>query len=80
MSNIENEELLRSYIKKNNNWGRWKSNSDSGTVNLITKSKVIEASNLVKSGRTVSLSRPWPKKATRENPEPANSYVMSTED
>tara|TARA_A100001037_G_scaffold194751_1_gene174310 strand:+ start:17996 stop:18904 length:909 start_codon:yes stop_codon:yes gene_type:complete len=80
MSNIKDEESLRTYIKKNNNWGRWKSNSDAGTVNLITKSKIIEASNLVKSGRTVSLSRSWPMIATRENPQPANSFVMSTED
>ena len=81
MPNInQDEEFLRSYIKNNNNWGRWISKSDSGAVNLITKSKVIQATKLVKSGRTVSLSRPWPIKATRENPQPATRYVMSTED
>lgn len=39
------------------NWGRWGANDQMGAVNLITPAKRAAAAALVKTGRTVSLSR-----------------------
>ena len=41
------------------NWGRWGADDQMGAVNLITPAKRAAAAGLVKSGRTVSLSRPF---------------------
>ena len=41
------------------NWGRWGKDDQMGAVNLITPAKRTAAAALVKSGRSVSLSRPF---------------------
>ena len=41
------------------NWGRWGADDQMGAVNLITPEKRIAAARLVRSGRAVSLSRPF---------------------
>ena len=41
------------------NWGRWGANDSKGAVNLITAPKRVEAAGLVRTGRVVSLSRPF---------------------
>lgn len=68
---------LQSYVREHRNWGRWGSKGAAGAVNLITAEKRVASARLVRSGRTVSLSRPWPVKPTAENPDPASLYVMS---
>ena len=39
------------------NWGRWGVEDETGTLNLITNAKRVEAAALVQAGVTVSLSR-----------------------
>ncbi|HWC29912.1 MAG TPA: cyclase family protein, partial [Dehalococcoidia bacterium] len=51
----------QAYLKANSNWGRWGKDDQIGAMNLITPEKRLEATALVKKGRTVSLSRPFPK-------------------
>ena len=41
------------------NWGRWGADDQLGAVNLITPAKRAAAAGLVKTGRAVSLSRPF---------------------
>jgi len=41
------------------NWGRWGPDDQMGAVNLITPAKRTAAASLVKTGRSVSLSRPF---------------------
>jgi len=41
------------------NWRRWGANDSKGAVNLITAQKRVEAAGLVRTGRVVSLSRPF---------------------
>jgi len=53
------------------NWGRWGPNDERGTLNYLTREKVAKAAKLVRSGRTVSLSRPVDKAAAVDNPNPA---------
>ena len=45
-------------------------------MNLIDDAKRLEAVSLVKKGRTVSLSRPFPVEPSAENPRPAVQFLM----
>ena len=53
------------------NWGKWGPDDELGTLNYLTPQKVAKAASLVRSGRTVSLSRPIDKVAAVDNPNPA---------
>ena len=66
-----------SYIRDRSNWGRWGKDDEVGTVNLITAQKRVTAAGLVRSGRTVSLSRDFPTKIGAGNPIPAQHWVRS---
>ena len=63
-----------SYLK-DTNWGRWGSKGSAGALNLITRQKRIEATHLVKTGRTVSLSRPLAVVPANDNPRPAQHFM-----
>ena len=64
-----------SYLRDRRNWGRWGDKGSAGAMNLITDEKRVSAVSLVKTGRTVSLSRPLPVTPTAENPRPAQHYM-----
>ena len=64
-----------SYLRDRRNWGRWGDKGSAGAMNLITDEKRVSSASLVKSGRTVSLSRPFPVTPTVENPRPAQHYM-----
>jgi hypothetical protein len=67
----------QAYLKANHNWGRWGPDDQMGAINLITPHKRAEAASLVKSGRTVSLSRPFPKTPAANNPTPAMHWMRA---
>jgi kynurenine formamidase len=58
------------------NWGRWGPNDEKGTLNYLTPQRVARAASLVRSGRTVSLSRPIDTVAAVDNPNPAFHSMM----
>ena len=64
-----------SYLRDRRNWGRWGDKGSAGAMNLITAEKRVSAASLVKTGRSVSLSRPFPVTPTAENPRPAQHYM-----
>jgi kynurenine formamidase len=51
------EEEVLTYFDRFSNWGRWGSDDQSGTLNLITPQKRVEAAGLIQDGSTVSLSK-----------------------
>ncbi len=57
------------------NWGRWGPEDQVGALNLIGTEKRLAAAGLVRSGRTVSLSRPIPTDPGVGNPRPAQHFV-----
>ena len=59
------------YIRDRRNWGRWGQDDQVGAINLITPAKRAAAARLVRSGRSVSLSRPFPKEPGPNNALPA---------
>ncbi len=68
---------IDSWLKEGRNWGRWGDAGNAGAINLITPEKRREAAGLVKSGRSVSLSRPLPVQPSAENPRPVHQYMSS---
>ncbi len=68
------QEVL-SYLRDRRNWGRWGDKGSAGAMNLIDDAKRLEAARLVRKGRAVSMSRPFPVKASPSNPRPAHHYV-----
>jgi hypothetical protein len=60
---------------KRNNWGRWGKDDQKGVMNLITPAKRVAATRLVHSGRSVSLSRPFPTTPGVNNALPAQHYM-----
>src|SRR5216117_730259 len=53
------------------NWGRWGSDDERGTSNLITPSKVASVARLVKTGEVISLAHAVPQKAAADVPDGA---------
>ena len=69
-------EIMRNY-KERRNWGRWGEDDAVGAVNLITVEKRLAALASVRSGRTVSLSRLYPKEPSAVNPSPAQHFIRT---
>ena len=57
------------------NWGRWGEDDQRGAVNLITPAKRAAAAALVRSGRSLSLARPFPTVPHPGNPHPAQRFL-----
>ena len=68
-------EEVRGYIRDRRNWGRWGKDDQIGAINLITPAKRAAAARLVRSGRSLSLSRPFPKDPGVNNALPAQHYM-----
>jgi len=68
---------VRSWIRDRNNWGRWGKDDQLGALNLLTPQKRVAATRLVKTGRSVSLSRPFPKEPGPNNAYPAQHYMRT---
>ncbi len=49
---------IRGYLTSLSNWGRWGSEDELGTVNLITPAKRRAAARLVTTGESVTCARP----------------------
>ncbi len=68
------EEILRQR-KERRNWGRWGEDDQRGAINLITPEKRAAAAGLVRSGRSVSLSRDFPTTPAPNNSSPAQHFM-----
>ena len=74
---LPTEAEVHSYIRDRRNWGRWGKDDQVGAINLITPAKRAAAARLVRSGRSVSLSRPFPKEPGISNALPAQHYMRT---
>ncbi len=70
------DEIMGNF-KERRNWGRWGDDDSVGAVNLITVEKRMAALASVRNGRTVSLSRPYPKDPSALNPTPAQHFMRT---
>jgi kynurenine formamidase len=60
------------------NWGRWGERDQLGTLNFITPELTAAAAGGVRSGRTVSCSRPLPTQPAADNPTPVAHHMIGT--
>jgi len=68
---------VRSWIRDRSNWGRWGKADQLGALNLVTPAKRVAATRVVRNGRSVSLSRPFPKEPGPNNAYPAQHYMRT---
>ena len=74
---IPTREEVLSYLHERRNWGRWGPDDQIGAINLITPEKRVKAAALVRSGRSVSLSRDFPTEPRHGNPHPAQHWMKT---
>ena len=74
---LPTEKEVLSWIRDRSNWGRWGKDDQLGAINLITPAKRAAAARLVKTGRSVSLSRPFPTSPGPNNALPAHHYMKT---
>src|SRR5919201_1462044 len=74
---IPTREEVLSYLHERRNWGRWGRDDQVGAINLFTPAKRIQAASLVRSGRSVSLSRDFPKLPGPGNTYPAQHWMKT---
>ena len=74
---LPTEKEVRALIHDRRNWGRWGKDDQLGAINLITPAKRAAAARLVRTGRSVSLSRPFPKEPGLNNALPAHHYMRT---
>jgi kynurenine formamidase len=56
-------------------WGRWNDRGERGALNHLTPGRVAAAARLVRSGTTITLSRPLQTEARPDVPEPADHHM-----
>src|SRR5438128_9963092 len=74
---LPTEQEVKDWIRQRRNWGRWGKDDQLGALNLITPAKRAAAARLVRTGRSVSLSRPFPKEPGPNNPLPAHHFMRT---
>ena len=70
---------VRALLTERSNWGRWGEDDERGAVNLIDARKRLEALALPRTGRVVTISRPYPKEPGPANPTPAQHFLRRGE-
>jgi kynurenine formamidase len=55
----DDRSILKTYIDRYSNWGRWGTDDEIGTLNFVGPEQVRAAATLVRQGKTVSLSLPY---------------------
>jgi kynurenine formamidase len=74
---LPTEAEVHAWLRDRRNWGRWGPDDQRGAVNLITPAKRAAAARLVRSGRSLSLSRPFPKEPGPGNAFPAQHWMRT---
>jgi kynurenine formamidase len=72
------EDEVLSYFDALSNWGRWGSDDQLGTLNLITPAKRIAAAELVRVGATVSLAWDIGGSPPADQPWPPQRFMLAT--
>lgn len=67
---FNDRESVLQYLWRQRNWTRWEASPHLGTLNLVSKKKRVEAAALIRTGESISLSRPITSVASDRNPAP----------
>ncbi|WP_033288955.1 cyclase family protein [Amycolatopsis jejuensis] len=75
---LPSEDDVRRLLERDRNWTRWGPDDQRGAINLIDDAKRRQAAALVRSGRSVSLSRPLDASKSPHNPTPIGQELVRT--
>jgi kynurenine formamidase len=73
-------EAFQALFDRCSNWGRWGTDDQRGTLNLITPEHRLRAAGLVREGVTVSCAHPINTVGDNENSSPAMHFVVRAGD
>src|SRR5262245_53736267 len=62
------------------NWSRWDERPRRGTLNHLTPERIVAATRLVRTGRTVGLGLPMDTERRPDNPVPAEHRMTQLPD
>ena len=66
---------FRALFEAVSNWGRWGTDDERGALNFLTAERVLAAVRLVRTGETLTLSRPLNTQLGIDNPVPADHHM-----
>jgi kynurenine formamidase len=75
---IPSEDQILSWFQTLSNWGRWGTDDERGTLNLITPTKRLQAAGLVHEGLVISCARTIDWEPTADTPMPARHFMLQT--
>lgn len=53
------DEIIRDYIERFSNWGRWGDDDERGALNLVGPEEIKAAAGLVRRGKVISMTLPY---------------------
>ncbi|MPZ89459.1 MAG: cyclase family protein, partial [Nitriliruptorales bacterium] len=56
---FEGDGIIRDYIEKFSNWGRWGAGDERGAMNLVGPEQITAAATLVRQGKVISMTLPY---------------------
>ena len=80
MTSVEGQKTPEDFLqmlRQLRNWERWGAEDQRGAINLVTEEKTRAAAGLIRTGTTVSMSRPFPKQPAPNNQRPAHHVVWT---
>jgi kynurenine formamidase len=75
---IPSEDQILGWYKMLSNWGRWGTDDERGTLNLITPAKRLQAAGLVREGLLISCARTISWDPTLDSPMPARHFMLQS--
>jgi kynurenine formamidase len=77
-ASAEDLALLRGYIERCSNWGRWGEDDELGAVNLIDAAAVRRGASAVRAGKTVLLTMPYDGEGPQDGVLRTNPQLVTT--
>ncbi len=56
---FDGEDVIRRYIERCSNWGRWGEDDEIGTLNYVGPEQRVAAAQLVRTGKVISMTLPY---------------------
>jgi kynurenine formamidase len=75
---FQGEEVVRDYIAKYSNWGRWGDDDQLGALNLVGPEQVAAAARLVRQGKVISMTLPYDLRGPQTGGFRANPLNLMT--
>lgn len=75
---FDGDGIIRDYIDKYSNWGRWGEDDELGAVNHVGPEEVVAAARLVRSGKVISMALPYDLNGPQTGSFRANPLNMMT--